>query len=485
MLSSRPDSLRAPNCLMRSVQTRPSPTTRGAHRRPAFGRRRRGVLYLHESGILLRLAGPIILSQLGAVGMNTMDTIMVGPLGPDALAAAGLASALHMAVLIICTGMLLGMGPLVSQAFGAGDRLECRRVLVAGLWLAGILSVPVIILNLIGERLALALGQEPHIAALGGGYMWALAWGVLPVVAFFACRQFVEGVGLSRAPMVMTFLGLAVNYVGNRILIYGVDGWVPAMGVVGSGWSTTIVRWAMLVAMLVYFARHPGLHPFQGVRWRPFVGKIRRVVQVGWPAGMQLGLEVGLFSFAAVMMGWFGALEQGTHQVTINIAATTFMVALGVSIAGSIRVGHHIGARSIGGTRRAATLTYALALGFMAACALVFVAAPESLIRLYSSDPDVIRLGSSLLLVAAAFQIFDGAQVAGFCVLRGAADTRVPMMLAATGYWVIGVPSAYLLGFHSPLGPVGVWSGLCLALAVVALLLYARARRVIWGRAVG
>jgi multidrug resistance protein, MATE family len=465
---------------MRSPLPPPRTTSLLSPRPPVPGRRRRGLLYRHEGEALLRLAGPIILSQLGAVGMNTIDTIMVGPLGATSLAAAGLAGALHMAVLLICTGMLLGMGPLVSQAFGAGDRLECRRVLVAGLWLALLLGVPVMWINFEGERLALLLGQEAEVAALAGGYMWALAWGVPPVVLFFACRQFIEGLGLTRAPMVMTFFGLAVNYLGNRALIYGIDGWVPAMGVVGSGWATTVVRWAMLLAMVLYLLRHPDLHPFRGVRWRPFAGKIRRIAQIGWPAGTQLGLEVSLFAFAAVMMGWFGPLEQGTHQVTINIASTTFMVALGVSIAGSIRVGQQIGARNAGGARRAAALTYALSLAFMGVCALLFLLIPETLIRLYTNDPAVVRLGSTLLLVAAAFQLFDGAQVAGVCVLRGAADTRVPMLLAAFGYWVIGLPSAYLLAFHSPLGPAGVWAGLCIALAVVALLLLWRAYHRIW-----
>jgi multidrug resistance protein, MATE family len=463
------------------LSVRPLSTCPRPPRPPRPGRRRLGVLYLHETRTLLRLAGPIVLSQLGAIGMVTMDTIMVGPLGAEALAAAGLASSLHMAVLLISTGTLLGMGPLVSQAFGAGDRLECRRVLVAGLWLGLVLSIPVVWINFVGEPLALLLGQAPVVAELAGGYMWALAWGVPPMVLFFACRQFIEGMGLTRAPMVMTFFGLAVNYLGNRALIYGIDGWVPAMGVVGSGWSTTIVRWAMLAAMLVYLVRHANLHPFRGVRLAPFVGKIRRVVAVGWPAGTQLGLEVALFSSAAVMMGWFSPVVQGTHQVTINLASTAFMVALGVSIAGSIRVGQQIGGRNASGARRAATLTYVFALGFMSVCALAFVLVPEQLIRLYTTDPEVVRLGSVLLLVAAAFQLFDGAQVAGFCVLRGAADTRVPMVLAGLGYWGIGVPAAYLLGFHSPLGPTGVWMGLCIALAAVALLLFWRARSVIWG----
>jgi multidrug resistance protein, MATE family len=445
--------------------------------------RRRSALLAEEGRVLLRLAGPITLSQLGGIGMNTMDTIMVGPLGPESLAAAGLAGALHMAVLLVCTGMLLGMGPLVSQSFGARNRLECRRVFVGGLWLGAVLAVPVFAVNLVGERMSLGLGQEPVVAELAGGYMFALAWGVLPIVLFFACRQFIEGLNLTRAAMVMTFLGLAVNYVGNRILIYGVEGWVPAMGVVGSGWSTTIVRWSMLAAMVVYLVRHRDLQPLTGIRRVPQLPMIRRIASIGWPAGLQVGLEVALFSGAAVMMGWFGAVELGSHQVTINIAATTFMVALGVSIAGSIRVGQLIGADDPRGARRAVVVTYALSLGFMGICALVFLAAPEFLIGLYTREPEILRLGSSLLLVAALFQLFDGAQVAAFSVLRGAADTRVPMVMALLGYWVLGLPCAYLLGFHTGLGPVGVWIGLCFALAAVALLLGWRVRQVLWARA--
>jgi MATE family multidrug resistance protein len=458
-----------------------SPQVPVRRRRPPHGRRRRGVLYLHEGGTLLRLAAPLILSQLGAVGMSTLDTIMVGPLGAEALAAVGLASALHMATLMVCTGTLLGMTPLVSQAFGADDRLECRRVLIQGLWLAVILSAPVVWLSIEGEWLALALGQEPGVAALVGEYLRAIAWGVPPVVVFFAGRQFLDGMGRTRPAMVMTFLGLAVNYIGNRVLIYGWDDLVPALGVVGSGWATTLVRWAMLIAMAVYFAAHPDLRPFRGIAWRPHLTRLRRIAAIGAPAGLLLGLEISLFSFAAVMMGWFGPIELGTHQVTINLAATTFQVGLGVSLAGSIRVGYHIGSGSRAGVHRAANLTYGLAMGFMGLCAFLFLAVPEWLLGLYTGDPAIIRLGSSLLLVAAVFQLFDAAQVAGVCVLRGAADTRVPALIAALGYWIIGVPAAYLLGFHSPLGPVGVWVGLCIALAAVAVLLFVRARRVLWG----
>lgn len=463
---------------MKTLSTSAPPAPR--RRRATPGRRRRGLLYLHEGRMLLRLAGPIVVSQLGAIGMSTLDTIMVGPLGAGALAAVGLASALHMATLMVCIGVLLGMSPLVSQAFGAGNRLECRRWLVQGLWLGVLLSVPVVWISVEGEWLALILGQEPAVAEEVGAYLRAIAWGVLPVVLFFACRQFLEGMGRTRPVMVITFVGLAVNYLGNRVLIYGLDDWVPAFGVVGSGWATTLVRWAMLAAMGIYLLAHPDLHPFRGIRWRPRLARLRRVAEIGTPAGLLLGLEIGLFSFSAVMMGWFGPLELGTHQVTINLAATTFQVGLGVSLAGTIRVGHHLGARNRAGTQRAALVTYGLAMGFMGLCALLFLAAPEWLLGLYTDDPAIIRLGSSLLLMAALFQLFDAAQVAGACVLRGAADTRIPALIAAVAYWVVGVPSAWLLGFHTSLGPMGVWAGLCIALAVAAVLLGWRVRRVLW-----
>jgi multidrug resistance protein, MATE family len=458
------------------TQTAP-PAGRGAP-----GRRRRGLLYLHEGRALLRLAGPIVLAQLGAIGMTTMDTVMVGPLGAEALAAMGVAHGVHMVTLMLCTGTLLGMSPLVSQAFGGGDRLECRRVLVQGLWLGVALSVPVIWISVRGEWLSLALGQETGVSALVGGYLNAIAWGILPLVLFFGCRQFLDGMGRTRPTMVLTFIGLGVNYLGNRLLIYGSDDLgIPAMGLVGSGWATTIVRWAMLLAMALYLYFHPDLAPFRGIRWRPEWLRIRRIGEIGTPAGLLLALEISLFAFAAVMMGWFGAVQLGAHQVALNIAATTFQIGLGVSLAGSIRVGQHIGARNRAGTHRAALATYALATASMGLCGIVFVAAPEWLIGLYTADPEIVALGASLLMVGALFQLTDAAQVAGVCVLRGAADTRVPAVMAALAYWVVGVPAAYVLGFHTSLGPIGIWAGLCVALTAAAVLLGLRARRVLWG----
>ncbi|HET7228921.1 MAG TPA: MATE family efflux transporter [Longimicrobium sp.] len=451
-------------------------------RKPPPGRARRLRLQLHEVRALARLSGPIIASQLGHVAMNTTDTIMVAPLGARALAAAGLGSGVFVAMMVTFSGVLMGMTPLVSQAWGARDPAECRRVAVQGLWLASLLAIPITLVAVFGRTLALVLGQDAGVALLAGQFMVALAPGVLPLMLTFALRQYLDGIGRTRVAMTVTFVGVVVNAIGNRILIFGVPGWVRPLGVTGSGLSTSIVRWAMLAVMAGYVAFHPGLSPFRGTRLRPRLGPIGRIARIGAPIGMQVGAEVGTFSFAAVMMGWLGPVQLAAHQVVINIASATFMVSVGASAAGGIRVGHHLGAGSTRGVHRAAIAAYTVSLGFMALCALTFLLLPRWLIGLYTTDPGIMAFATGLMLMAAAFQLFDGAQVTGLSVLRGAADTRVPMWITLAGYWAVGIPVAYALGFHTPLGHVGIWAGLTLSLAVVALLLLWRVRRTLWHR---
>lgn len=448
---------------------------------PHAGRARRRLLFRHELADLFRLATPIILSQLGQIGMNTADTVMVGPLGALPLAAVGVGSAIHMVAITVGMGVIVGMGPLVSQAYGAGNRRLCRRVLVQGGWLSLALALPLAGMHLYGQEIALLLGQQPEVAAVAGDYLAALLPGILPIFLFLAFRQFLEGMGTTTPPMVITLVALAINVAANRVFIYGVDGWIPAFGAVGTGWATSVVRWSMFLLMLAYVLRRPDLHPFRGVARRLDPLLFRRIVRVGTPIGAQFGLEVGLFAFAAVMMGWLGAVELAAHQVTINIAATTFMVALGVSLAGAIRVGQRIGAGRPRMMRRSVQATYLLSVAIMGACALLFVAAPEALVRLYTPDEEIVRLGSRLLLVAALFQVFDGAQVAGVSVLRGAGDTRLPMLLAGFGYWAVGLPVGFYLGFRAGMGPVGVWLGLSAGLAVVGVMVAIRVRHILWG----
>jgi MATE family multidrug resistance protein len=474
-----------------SMHTLAGPRARGATERIAAarpGRRRRSLLFLAEMRALLRLAGPIVVGQLGHIAMNTTDTIMVGPLGARSLAAAGLSNAIFMSLVVVCTGTLMGMSPLVSQAFGAGDRRECRRVMVQGLWLAALLSVPMSLVALFGLPIARGLGQVEEVSRLAGGYLFTIAWGVLPMLLFIAFRQYLDGMGITRPAMLITFLGVAVNVLGNYLLIYGFEVRLPLLGtldvapggLVGAGWSTTIVRWCMFAAMVVYILRRRDLAV--GVRLAPVAARLRRMTVIGAPIGGQLLAEVGVFAFAVVMMGWLNPVAQAAHQVTINIASATFMVAMGTSLAGSIRVGQHVGSGSRRGVHRAVLTTYLLVISFMALCALAFLAAPRWLLGLYTDDPAIIQVGMGLMVMAAAFQVFDGAQVAGLCALRGAADTRVPMWITVLGYWVVGAPVAYWLGFHTGAGAAGIWAGLVVSLVVVSLLLAWRTRRVLWDR---
>lgn len=437
-----------------------------------------------ETGGLLRLAGPLVVSHLATIGLTTVDTLMVAPLGAIPLASLAAAVAIHVVLIMVGTGVVLGMTPLVSQAEGAADRPEARRVLVQGLWLASLISIPLVAVSLLGGPLARALGQEPGVAELAGDYLVALAPGILPLMLFTALRQFVEGLGFTKPSMVMLVGALCVNVPADWLLIYGrPELGIPAMGALGSAWATSIVRVAMLGAMVAYLARHPRLAPFRGVRFRPVPRRIRAIVRIGWPIGGQIGLEVGVFSAAALMMGWFGAAALAAHQITINLAATTFMVALGTSIAGTIRVGHHVGAGRSERVRLAVGATYILAVGIMALFAVAFVAVPEWLVGLYSNDPSVAPLAVGLLLVAAAFQVFDGAQVAGMCVLRGVGDTRVPMLIAGASYWGIGAPVGWLLAFPLGWGPRGIWIGLSVGLATAAAALALRVQHSFWRRA--
>jgi multidrug resistance protein, MATE family len=454
----------------------------GLRRAAVPGRRRKVLLFGRELRALLGVAGPLVVSQLGGIAMNTTDTLMVGPLGAESLAAVALANAVHITTLMIAGGILMGMGPMVSQAFGAGDRDQCRRVLVQGLWLGMALAVPLILVSLFGARITALLNGDPEVSRLAGQYLLALAPGVFPVMVFAAFRQYLDGMGLTRPAMLFTFLGALVNVVGNTILIHGVDGVVPRMGVVGAGLSTSIVRWSMLAAMLVFILRRSDLQPFRGASLRPRLARIGKVLAIGGPIGVGIGAEVGIFAFGAVMMGWLGPVPMAAHQVTINIASATFMVALGAALAGCIRVGQHVGARNPRAVRRAAVAAYVLSIGFMALCALLFLAAPRFLIGLYSGDPEIVRIGAQLMFMAALFQVFDGAQVAGLMVLRGAADTRVPMLITIVGYWLIGLPVGYLLGFRTPMEHMGIWTGLTVSLAVVSVLLAWRVRLVIWRR---
>ena len=424
---------------------------------------------------MLRLAVPVVVIQVGMMAMGVVDTIMVGHISARALAAVALGNLYFFGLAVFAMGTLMVLDPVVAQAVGAGDRGAVARAVQRGVLLAGMLTVPVALLLTLAGPVFRLLGQPDEVIPLAASYSVVTAPGVFPFLLFVVFRQTLQSMSRT-APIVIAILGANLVNAGlNWVLIYGHAG-LPAMGVVGSAWATTISR-GLLAAGLWAGARKelgPLLWPPRPEIWQwPPLG---RMLRLGIPIGTQHVLEFGAFALVALMMGWIGTREMAGHQIAINLAALTFMVPLGVGDAGSVLVGQAVGRDDPEDTRGAARAALACGFTFMSLTAALFLAIPGPLARLYSRDLDVVSVAATLIPIAGVFQVFDGLQVVAAGILRGLGDTRVPMLVNLFGYWLIGIPVSIYLGFGAGLGPVGLWWGLVLGLAVVGTSLLFRVK---------
>lgn len=424
----------------------------------------------------LRLAGPVVAAQLAQTSMTFVDTIMVGRLGSDALAGVALGNTVFFFVFIVSMGVVAAVGPMVAQAYGAGETDPIGRSVRQGLWLALALSVPVVLLLQNIEPVLLRLGQQPEVAARAQAYLAAISWGFLPAVGFMALRGLLEGTSRPFPVTVITFVGVGLNIVANYVLMYGRFG-VPAMGLAGTGWASTIVFWILFFLLAVFVGRVAPYRDY-GVfekLGRPDPQYFREIFRIGWPIGVQYGMESGLFTVTALMMGSLGATVLAAHQIAIQSAAFTFMVPLGIGIAASVRVGQAAGRGQFAEVRQAGFVGIGLAALAMSGAAVLFWTAPRAIVALYldldASNAPVVSLAVTLLGVAAVFQVFDGVQVSAAGALRGLKDTRVPMVIGFVAYWAVGLSAGYLLGFRLGWGAVGLWWGLVIGLASAAILL--------------
>lgn len=431
----------------------------------------------------LRLAGPVVGAQLAQMSMGFVDTVMVGRLGPEALAGVALGNTIFFFLLIVCSGVVQAVGPMVSQAYGAGAAEPITRSVRQGLWLAAALAVPAVLLLWNAGTLLRWAGQEAATVARSVGYLQAIVWGFPAALAFMALRSFVEGVGRPLPVTLITAFGVGVNVGANYLLMFG-PGPFPALGLEGTGWASTLVFWFLFGALALFVGRVAPYRSFQVfARLRkPDPAAFRALVRLGWPIGVSSGVEAGLFTMTALMVGTLGAVPLAAHQVALQCAAFTFMVPLGIGIAASVRVGHAAGRGDGDGVRRAGYAGLLLATAAMAGAAVLFWTVPEAIVSLYLDvgDPanaQVVRLAVALLGVAAVFQVFDGVQVAAAGALRGLKDTRGPMLIAVATYWGLGLTAGYVLGLQRGGGAVGLWWGLVLGLAAAALLLLVRFRR--------
>ena len=416
------------------------------------------------------LAAPVVIAEVGWVSMQIVDIAMVGRLGPEAIGAVGVGSALFLALSVFGMGLLLGLDTLVSQAFGARDRPACDGWLRHGVVLALVLTAPLGLLAWIaGSRLDV-WGFDPAVLALVRPYFGIVAWSLPLLLLYAAFRRYLQAVSMVRPIMIALVTANVVNAAANWALIFGNLG-APALGVDGAGWATCISRAYMVVVLAVAVSRR-GVRPWtlvSGVR----IASLRRLLGLGWPAATQAMLEYGAFAAVTMLAARLEPATLAAHQIVINLAGLTYMVPLGISAAGAVRVGHAVGRRDAAGASGAGWTAIALGTGFMASAAATFLLVPRAILGLFTVDAGVVEVGVSLILIAALFQIFDGLQGVATGALRGLGDTRTPMLLNLAGHWVVGLPVGYLLCFVVGWGVLGLWIGVSAGLLLVGSLVTA------------
>jgi MATE family multidrug resistance protein len=424
---------------------------------------------------MLRLAIPVVIVQVGMMAMGVVDTIMVGHISAQALAAVALGNLYFFTLAVFALGTLMVLDPVVAQAVGAGDPPAVARAVQRGVIIAGLLTVPAVVL-LTSAAPVFSLARQPaEVIPLAAAYAIRTAPGTFPFLLFVVFRQTLQSMGRT-APIVGAIIGANLaNGALNWMLIFGHLGF-PAMGVVGSAWATTISRFLLVFWLWAASRRELDqlLSPIRPEIWQ--LQPLARMFRLGIPIGAQHVLEFGAFALVALMMGWMGTRAMAGHQVAINLAALTFMVPLGVGDAASVLVGQAVGRGDPKGTRGAARAAFACGVAFMTMTGAIFLSFPEPLARLYSRDPGVIEVAAMLIPIAGVFQIFDGIQVVASGVLRGLGDTRAPMVANLLGYWLVGIPVSIYLGFVARLGPAGLWWGLVLGLGLVGTSLLLRVR---------
>ena len=429
---------------------------------------------------MLKIAVPVVMAELGWMTMGVVDTVMVGGLGPEAISAAGVGNAMHIAFAIFGMAIMLGLDTLVSQAYGARDIRDCHRWFFDGLTLAALMTVPIMALLLLVWFAIPSLGFHDDVRPLLETYFGILLFSTPFLLAYAVCRRYLQAMHAVTPVMFALITANVINAAGNYVMVYGRFGF-PALGVAGSAWATVISRAYMLAMLLLavwWIDRKrtreagidaPGLWHVERA-FNP--ARLRRLLALGLPAASQMGAEVGVFALATALSGTLDPISSAAHQIALNMAGVAFMVPLGLGSAGAVRVGHAVGAGDRPRASAAGWTAILLATGFMILAALVFIVVPRQLIALFSEDPDVLAVGTSLLFLAAVFQLFDGIQGVITGTLRGIGDTRTPMVVNLVAHWLLGLPIGYLLCFVIGWGVYGLWVGLSLGLIVTGVILF-------------
>ncbi len=422
------------------------------------------------------LAAPLVVAELGWIAMGVVDTMMVGRLPNSAVAIGGVS--LGGIVYYTCTtygwSILLGLDTMVSQSFGAGKIQDCHKSLWSAMSLTCVLLPIMVVANLLVITGLPAFGVNPQVAPVAASYSRILNWGTMPLLLYFVLERYLQSMGLAKPVMFALVSANIVNFAGNWILMFGHFG-LRALGTDGSAWSTSMSRLymaAVLFGALIYFDRRRGLGLFR-VPPRPEWERVVRLLKLGFPAATHVFLEIAIFGVATALIAQLDPTSLAGHQIALLVASVTFMVPLGISSAAAVRVGHAIGRTDAEGASRAGWTAIALGVSFMACSAVTMTTLPREIASLYTDNERVIASSAALLRIAAVFQLFDACQIIAAGALRGAGDTRTPMLCNLFFYWFIGLPLGYFLCFHAKWGAPGLWVGLCVALVMIGSALLA------------
>ena len=419
---------------------------------------------------MLRLAVPVVLSDLGWMLMGIVDTMMVGRITPGtatAIGAVSIGSIFFYTVAMFGGGVMLGLDTLVSHAHGAKRRDECYRSLLNALYLIVPLAPILMCIVWSGVPLLRVFRYQPALLAEIARFMHALVWSLPPLLVYSTLRRYLQAT--SRVGPVVFALVTAnlVNVIGNWILIYGHLG-APALGTAGSAWSTVAARSYMAAILGGYVLFQDW--PWQ-ISFRPDLARISQLLRLGLPAAGQITFEIGVFATAGALIGKLGEVPLAAHQIAIQTISATYMVPLGISSAAAVRVGQALGRGDPRAAARAGWTAMVLGAAFMSGCSVALLAMPRAIGRVFTTDATVVEAAVALLAMAATFQLFDGLQTCAMGALRGAGDTHTAMLCHLIAYWTVGLPAGYVLCFHFALGALGMWAGLSAAVILVGIVL--------------
>ena len=425
----------------------------------------------------LKLAIPIVISQLGHTLVHTADSVIVGHFaGTIPLAAVALVNSIFMVIMVIGIGVSYGLTPLIAQQSGKKNFKECGKLLANSLLINTILGILLYIFIHFGSLLIIdKLDQSPEVVKEAKPYLTLLSLSIIPLMVFMTFKQFAEGLGFTKQAMMISLWGNVFNICLGVIFVKGLFGINP-MGVSGVGWSTLTDRSIMAIVMAVYVMRSKHFKAYLKSFSISSIDRIRSlsILKIGTPVAMQYTFEVSAFSAAAIFIGTIGAVEQAAHQVAINMVSMTYMMASGISAAATIKTGNNFGMKDFLNLRLSAISSYHIVLVFMSFTAILFAGFNQYLPWIYTSDQAVINIAAHLLIIGGIFQLFDGTQVVGLGILRGIGDVNIPTLITFVAYWIIGLPVGYYLGISLGMGANGVWYGLTLGLLVSAGLLFVR-----------